>query len=42
MDQEVSYRRTLENALRTAVAKGATDVAYQPLMGTPAAAAYLA
>ena len=32
MDQEVSYRRTLENALRTAVAKGAIDVAYQPLM----------
>jgi diguanylate cyclase (GGDEF)-like protein len=32
MDQEVSYRRTLENALRAAVAKCAIDVAYQPLM----------
>jgi diguanylate cyclase (GGDEF)-like protein len=32
MDQEVSYRRTLENALRTAVADGTIDVAYQPLM----------
>ncbi len=32
MDQEVSYRRTLENALRVAVAEGAIDVAYQPLM----------
>jgi diguanylate cyclase (GGDEF)-like protein len=32
MDQEVSYRRTLENALRAAVAEGAIDVAYQPLM----------
>jgi len=32
MDQEVSYRRTLENALRVAVAEGMIDVAYQPLM----------
>jgi diguanylate cyclase (GGDEF)-like protein len=32
MDQEVSYRRTLENALRAAVADGTIDVAYQPLM----------
>ena len=38
MDQEVSYRRALENALRAAVAEGKIDVAYQPLMdpsGTP-------
>ena len=32
MDQEVSYRRALENALRAAVAEGKIDVAYQPLM----------
>jgi diguanylate cyclase (GGDEF)-like protein len=32
MDQEVSYRRTLESALRVAVAEGAIDVAYQALM----------
>ena len=32
MDQEVSYRRTLENALRAAIADGTIDVAYQPLM----------
>jgi diguanylate cyclase (GGDEF)-like protein len=32
MDQEVSYRRALENALRGAVAEGKIDVAYQPLM----------
>jgi diguanylate cyclase (GGDEF)-like protein len=32
MDQEVSYRRTIENALRAAIAAGTIDVAYQPLM----------
>jgi diguanylate cyclase (GGDEF)-like protein len=32
MDQEVSYRRTIENALRTAITAGTIDVAYQPLM----------
>jgi predicted signal transduction protein with EAL and GGDEF domain len=32
MDQEVSYRRAIENALRAAVAEGKIDVAYQPLM----------
>ncbi|MEO8420844.1 MAG: bifunctional diguanylate cyclase/phosphodiesterase [Hyphomicrobium sp.] len=32
MDSEVSYRRALEQALRTAVAEGNIDVAYQPLM----------
>ena len=32
MDQEVSYRRTIENALRTAIAEGRIDIAYQPLM----------
>jgi diguanylate cyclase (GGDEF)-like protein len=32
MDTEVSYRRALESALRTAVAEGTLSVAYQPLM----------
>jgi diguanylate cyclase (GGDEF)-like protein len=32
MDQEVSYRHTIENALRSAIAEGRIDVAYQPLM----------
>jgi diguanylate cyclase (GGDEF)-like protein len=32
MDSEVSYRRTLEHALRSAVTDGTIDVAYQPLM----------
>ncbi len=32
MDSEVSYRRTLEHALRSAVTDGTIDIAYQPLM----------
>jgi EAL domain-containing protein (putative c-di-GMP-specific phosphodiesterase class I) len=32
MDLELSRRRALESALRTAVTKGAIDVAYQPIM----------